>query len=434
MYSFISLFRGSAWLKKWSATIVANAVSIYALDTVSTVAGVLLVASGLLAGIGPLSAAMLLGASYVLWAAGLSSSLSANWRLLEATGTSTSLLSKLAYDLFPIERVSIRRFLTASGYLLFEIVKELPYYLAVFGVVLVSATFSVEEALIFLAGANVGAASYEYGLAWSTRALLQGPQQGEYASFEQIFWAPATHLAEYYREVDMDEQHTIGFFVDGSSRMPSDQPALVFGVGPTLHHVFPLALGASEIHLGDYLPRNLDEISRWISRDESAHDWQPFVRHTLKCEGIEMPSCRDVFDRQELARKKITALMAIDMRDDRALLDLEWRYATVLSAYCADSATADLGEWQAYMRRIIRLVRPGGTFLLAALGGTRSYLVGGKTFPSPALEAAHVERILLDAFPQNATIIKNVFVPECAPHGYTRIILAAGHARRADLA
>ena len=186
MYSFISLFRGSAWLKKWSATIVANAVSIYALDTVSTVAGVLLVASGLLAGIGPLSAAMLLGASYVLWAAGLSSSLSANWRLLEATGTSTSLLSKLAYDLFPIERVSIRRFLTASGYLLFEIVKELPYYLAVFGVVLVSATFSVEEALIFLAGANVGAASYEYELAWSTRALLQGPQQGEYASFDNL--------------------------------------------------------------------------------------------------------------------------------------------------------------------------------------------------------------------------------------------------------
>ena len=208
----------------------------------------------------------------------------------------------------------------------------------------------------------------------------------------------------------------------------------MFGVGPTLHHVFPLALGASEIHLGDYLPRNLDEISRWISRDESAHDWHPFVRDTLKCEGIEMPSCRDVLTAKSSRAKRSRRSWLSTCATNRALLDLEWRYATVLSAYCADSATADLGEWQAYMRRIIRLVRPGGTFLLAALGGTRSDLVGGKTFPSPALEAAHVERILLDAFPQNATIIKNVFVPECAPHGYTGIILAAGHARRADLA
>lgn len=83
-------FRPATQIKKWSATIVANAVSTYALDTVATAAGVLLAASGLLSGIGIYAAAILLGTSYVLWAGGLSSSLAANWQLLETTGTSTS--------------------------------------------------------------------------------------------------------------------------------------------------------------------------------------------------------------------------------------------------------------------------------------------------------------------------------------------------------
>ena len=111
-------------LKKWSATLLANALSTYVLDTVSTAAGVLLAASGLLsdAGWGPLL--VFLGASYVVWGYGLSSSLDANWRLLASTGTSTSALSKLAYDLTSGSSPGTRRLLAAGGYVLFELLKE----------------------------------------------------------------------------------------------------------------------------------------------------------------------------------------------------------------------------------------------------------------------------------------------------------------------
>ena len=111
-------------LKQWSATLVANALSTYALDTVSTAAGVLLAASGLLLGVGWGALLVLLGASYVVWGYGLSSSLDANWRLLTSTGTSTSALSKLAYELTARSSQGTRRFLAASGYVLFELVKE----------------------------------------------------------------------------------------------------------------------------------------------------------------------------------------------------------------------------------------------------------------------------------------------------------------------
>lgn len=420
-------------LKRWSATIIANVVSTYALDTACTAAGVLLVASGFFAGIGIHAAIVLLGISYVLWGGGLSSSLAANWRLLESTGTSTSLLSKLAYDLTSLRtsRVGLRQSVTAAGYVIFELVKESPYYLGAFGLAFVSEAVSSEEALVFLAGANVGASAYEYGLGWSTRILLRRAGGAGYASFEEE-WAPADYLSGYYSAVDADEQHTIAFFAEAARRMPADEPALVFGAGPTLHHVFPIARYASEIHLGDYLRSNLDEISRWIRKDKGAHDWQPFVSHALKCERITHPTPSDIDSREQLVRIRTTKLLHIDVRNERPLGDRQGCYGAVLSAYCADSATADLDVWRVYMRRIVGLVRPGGTLLVAALGQTRSYFVGGKSFPSPMLDAADMARMLRDYFPEAELTIRTVPVPECAPHGYSSIILAAGHCRRAE--
>jgi hypothetical protein len=212
--------------------------------------------------------------------------------------------------------------------------------------------------------------------------------------------------------------------------MPADEPALVFGVGPTLHHVFPIARYASEIHLGDYLRCNLDEIARWIRAESGAHDWQPFVSYALQCEGITHPTRPDILDRERLARARITKLLEIDIRNHRPLGNAQGCYATVLSAYCADSATADLDDWRLFMRRIVGLVRPGGTLLVAALGRTRSYFVGGKAFPSPFLDAADMEAMLRDYFPESGLTIRAVPVPECAPHGYSSIILAAGHCRK----
>ncbi len=117
------------------------------------------------------------------------------------------------------------------------------------------------------------------------------------------------------------------------------------------------------------------------------------------------------------------------MRNDRPLARAQKDYATVLTAYCVDSATASLEDWQRCMRRVVALVRPGGTLLVAALGRTRSYFVGGKAFPSPFLEAADMDRLLRDYFPDTGLTIRTVSVPECAPHGYSCIILAAAHGR-----
>jgi hypothetical protein len=166
--------RGWARTRRWAITILATAISTYALDGVATVAGVLLAASHVLRGLDYSLLLVLLAGTYLLWGAALWVNLKANWALLEETGTSTNVLSKAAYELAKLRHGGLRtqRIASAGGYVGTEIAKEVPYYAGAFGAVLVSDSVSSTDALIFLAGTNLGAAVYEYGLARITRGFL----------------------------------------------------------------------------------------------------------------------------------------------------------------------------------------------------------------------------------------------------------------------
>ncbi len=67
----------------------------------------------------------------------------------------------------------MQRIAAAAGYLGTELAKEAPYYAGAFGAVFLSDSVSSADALIFLAGTNLGAAAYEYALGLLTRAFLK---------------------------------------------------------------------------------------------------------------------------------------------------------------------------------------------------------------------------------------------------------------------
>jgi hypothetical protein len=154
---------GRRWLVSVAATVVATGT----LEIVATAAGGLLAASRFL---DRASHGVLLGflaATYLVWVAALRRNLAANWRLLEATGTSTNAFSKAAYELVRARPGTRRAMRAASiaGYVVTEVAKEAPYYAGAFGAMLVSDSVDGKDALIFLAGTNVGAALYEYTVA-----------------------------------------------------------------------------------------------------------------------------------------------------------------------------------------------------------------------------------------------------------------------------
>lgn len=159
---------------RWAVTAAATITSALALDAAASAVGVLLVATGVLAR-APFAVMLpVLATTYALWALGLRASVMANGRLLDATGTSTNALSKLLFDAARRRAWSPAgaRRAAATGYVAVEAAKEIPYYVGAFGAALLADSVETAEAIVFLAGTNLGAAGYELGLARLTRRGL----------------------------------------------------------------------------------------------------------------------------------------------------------------------------------------------------------------------------------------------------------------------
>ena len=395
--------RAFSGARRWIATIAASFISAYALDFFATSVGLLVGASGLLSGLDHVEA------------------------LLQRTGACANVLAKAAHDLALRLGWSLRwrRIAADAGNISTELVKEAPYYIGAGGVALFSDSVSAVDAIVFLAGANTGAAIYGFALARGMQLYLARlVKRGVYASFDTE-WEPGAYLKEYYSEIEPEERETIAFFVDALKDADRTQPALIFGVGPTLHHAFLAAEKVSEIHLGEYLPANVREIERWLRRDPEAHDWRRFVEYTLECEGLDRPAPEEITFREEMTRVRITDLLHVDLRSENPLgVETKCRYATVISAYCADSTTGDKAEWAAYMQRIAGLVRPGGMLLLAALRRSRGYVVGGKTFPSANIDEEDMRKVLEPRFGRGDLTIKVCKIDGPAANGYSGVVLA----------
>ena len=167
--------RGGRRARPWVVTVLASAASTYVLDAFAVAAGALLVASGALAGLDRPLLLAFLAVTYVAWGAGMRVNLAANWALLSRTGASTNALSKAAHDIARARNGGprARRHAASGGYVVTEVAKEAPYYASAFGAALVTDTVSAADAIVFLAGTNIGAAMYEYGLGRATQAVLR---------------------------------------------------------------------------------------------------------------------------------------------------------------------------------------------------------------------------------------------------------------------
>src|SRR5262249_27474212 len=201
-------------------------------------------------------------------------------------------------------------------------------------------------------------------------------------------WRPGEYLREYYRDVEAGERFLLEFLVEGMREGPPAPGALGFGCGPTGHRPFPLVPPVGGFHLAEYLPANRGAVAGWVAERPEAHDWSPFARETLHLEGEPAPCETRVRAREQATRARIRRILPADAGEADPLGPARRGfYPLVTTHYCADSATGDRETWRRYMRNIAGLVRPGGQFIVSALGDSRAYRVGSHWFPGAAVSA-----------------------------------------------
>lgn len=246
-------------------------------------------------------------------------------------------------------------------------------------------------------------------------------------------WIPRDYLTEYFGELQQDERLVLRYFVE-QLRGTEVGPVLLFGCGPGLNHAFLTAPYFSELVLSDYLARNLAEIEAWLHADPTAHDWDPFVRYTLVCESGRTPTEAQIQTRVKAIRAAPTALLWADAGlADPLGSAYRGRFATVLSAFCADSATDDKGVWARYSHNIASLVRPGGLMLTAALRRSRRYRVGSRYFPAADIDELDLRTLLTQDFLPATVQVEVRAVPEQREQGYSGILLARARKARAPI-
>lgn len=256
------------------------------------------------------------------------------------------------------------------------------------------------------------------------------PRQPATTDFDR--WNADQYLAQYYGCVEADEAATLDFISRACRRVAVPGRALAFGIGPTVHHLLPLVPHAREVHVADYLESNLDHVRRWLRREPHAHDWRPFARHVLGCEGVHAPTDRQVDAREHLVRTRVTQCLRGDAGCESPPATLELGpYATVLSCFCAESATGDKRVWRGYVRNIVRLLEPGGLFITAALRRCTAYHVGQQRFACADIDEHDLADVLRDAgFAPSQMHVEVRAVGLRDRLGYDSIVLVAAHAPR----
>jgi hypothetical protein len=205
-----------------------------------------------------------------------------------------------------------------------------------------------------------------------------------------------TYLREYYSKVDAENTALIYFFAQEFSAIDHYPRMLDFGCGPTIYQLIAAAAKVREIHICDYLERNLDQVRYWLQEKDEAWDWRPFIGISLERETNKLPSAGDIDQRQRLIRQKVTRTMRCDAGQRSPLFEKTSPYDLVTSTFCAESATHERKTWQRYTHNISSLLRSGGILLMTALKGSNYYSIGDSKVPATNIHEEDLRRQLIN--------------------------------------
>ncbi|CAF4306137.1 unnamed protein product [Rotaria sp. Silwood2] len=174
-----------------------------------------------------------------------------------------------------------------------------------------------------------------------------------------------------------------------------NQKALEFGGGPCLWPSLLLAQHVDSIRFCDYAQCNLNAVSDWIAQKPSAFDWTKYFDSVLAIVGSSKEKRVEWESRLREALNR-GGLSTCDVNDPNCpiLSGKHNDYDIIFSSLCLEAACLTVEIFNETIKRLVRLLKPGGLILLAMVRNESFYYVHEEKFFCLPLDETTVEKAL----------------------------------------
>ena len=171
---------------------------------------------------------------------------------------------------------------------------------------------------------------------------------------------------------------------------------LEFGGGPVITSLIGAAPYVGEITFAAYLESERNEVELWKQDKEGAYDWSAHFKCAIN--EVEHIAGDDVWrKRQELLRNRISSIIACDILCDNPLFVKHEPFDIVSTGLCLEVVCSTYTEYKEGVKKLVRLLKPGGFLLMFTEERTTFYMVGGKKWSCLYLTLEQIKEALVEA-------------------------------------
>ena len=180
---------------------------------------------------------------------------------------------------------------------------------------------------------------------------------------------------------------------------------LEFAGGPVIANLISAAPYVNQITFSAYLESERKEVELWKQGKEGAHDWSSDFKWTIneveprvdRVTGNNSGGGDAWRAREELLRKCITDIVPCDIFSDNPLLVKQEPFEVIQTSLCLEVVCTTFAKYKDGVRKLVKLLKPGGFLLMFVDERETFYMVGKKRWDVLYLTLEQVKEALVEA-------------------------------------
>ena len=175
-----------------------------------------------------------------------------------------------------------------------------------------------------------------------------------------------------------------------SSNFIKNARILEYGGGPC--SIYPLISAvpfASEIIFAEYAEQNRRQTEMWKEGSGEGADFTTLFQHVLaNLEGSDRNSVENAKKREDKLRSLISAIVPCDITEKMAVdPEVQVPFDIVSTHYCLICACQTIEDYKSGLRKLAKLLRPGGRIVMTEAVRSSFYIVGEEKISTLSLDS-----------------------------------------------